>query len=121
MSEAGPFGSSAEYGSAGSCPAIARRTVSQSAALRAIGPSLSRVHDSAMAPSRDTRPKVGRNPEMPQNDDGQRIDPQVSDPMANGIIPEPTAAPAPDDEPQVQRAVSHGLRAAPVREASPLV
>src|SRR5262249_51151203 len=67
----------------------------------------------------DTRPNVGRRPETPQNDDGQMIDPQVSEPMANGTSAAATAAPAPEDEPQVQRSSPQGLCAAPVRDASP--
>ena len=35
-----------------------------------------------MAPPRPTRPKVGRNPETPQKAEGQRMEPQVSVPMA---------------------------------------
>src|SRR5262245_7769165 len=98
---------------------MARSTISQSRAERAMGPILSRVQDSAIAPCRDTRPNVGRSPLMPQNDDGQRIDPQVSEPMANGTSPADTAAPEPEEEPQVQRPSFQGLCAAPVREASP--
>src|SRR5262245_50744050 len=98
---------------------MARKTISQSRALRAIGPSLSSDQESAIAPRRDTRPKVGRSPEMPQKADGQTIDPQVSDPMANGTMPPETAAPEPDEDPQVHLLVSHGLRAAPVSEALP--
>src|SRR2546425_7308190 len=95
------------------------RTISQSRAKRAIGPSLSSDHDSAIAPCRDTRPNVGRSPETPQKEDGQRIDPQVSEPMANGTSADATAAPAPDDEPHVQRSRFQGLWAAPVSDASP--
>ena len=43
-------------GSAGSGPASAARTKPQSSALRHIGPSLSSVQQSAMAPCRLTRP-----------------------------------------------------------------
>src|SRR5882724_3174188 len=97
---------------------MTRRIVSQSRALRARGPSLSSDQESAIAPRRETRPKVGRRPEMPQNEAGQTIDPQVSEPMANGTRPAATAAPDPDDEPQVQRSRFQGLRAAPVSEES---
>jgi len=54
---------------------------------------------------------------MPQNADGQTIEPQVSEPSANPTSPAATAAPDPEDEPQLQRSVSQGLSAAPVREA----
>ena len=106
-------------GSSGSDPWIRSRTSSQSLAERAKGPSLSSDQESAIAPCRDTRPNVGRSPETPQNDDGQRIDPQVSEPMANGTSAAATAAPAPDDEPHVQRSRFQGLWAAPVSDASP--
>src|SRR2546427_9339360 len=96
---------------------MASRTMAQSSAVRAIGPILSSVHESAMAPCRETRPYVGRSPVIPQNDEGQTIDPQVSEPTANGRSRADTAAPDPDDDPHVHRPVSQGLRAAPVREA----
>src|SRR5207249_1507648 len=86
-SDGGAGGSSDEYGSSGSRPWMRSRTSSQSLAERAIGPSLSSDQDSAIAPCRDTRPNVGRSPETPQKDDGHRIDPQVSEPMANGTRP----------------------------------
>src|SRR2546427_261169 len=101
-SDGGAGRSSDEYGSSGSRPWMRSRTSSQSLAERAIGPSLSSDQESAIAPCRDTRPNVGRSPETPQKDDGHRIDPQVSEPMANGTRPAATAAPAPDDEPHVQ-------------------
>src|SRR5437867_7015305 len=95
------------------------RTSSQSRAERAIGPSLSSVQDRAIAPRRDTRPNVGRRPDTPQKDDGQMIEPQVSEPMAKGTSAADTAAPAPDDEPHVQRSSPQGLCAPPVSDASP--
>ncbi len=51
--------------------------------LRAIGPTLSIVHESAMAPKRETRPYVGRKPLTPHVD-GEMIDPFVSVPIAKG-------------------------------------
>ena len=55
---------------------------------------------------------------IPQNADGQRIEPQVSVPIANPTRPAATAAPEPDDEPPVQRARSQGFRPGPLDEAS---
>src|SRR3954471_20411591 len=89
-------------------------TMAQSSALRASGPSLSSVYESAIAPCRLTRPYVGRNPVMPQCDGGQRIDPHVSAPSASAASAAATAAPHPDDEPHVQRSRFHGFFAAPV-------
>jgi hypothetical protein len=82
---------------------------------------LSKVHESAIVPWRETRPNVGRSPLTPQNVDGHTIDPHVSDPIAKPASAADTAAPAPEEEPHVQRPVSHGLRAAPVSEAAGIV
>src|SRR5262249_20057797 len=46
-----------------SAPWIAPKTRAQSSRLRAMGPSLSMLHERAMHPARETRPKVGRRPE----------------------------------------------------------
>src|SRR6185295_6173249 len=110
-------GSSADHSSRGSGPAMADSTISQSSAERAMGPSLSIVHERAIAPWRETRPKVGRTPAMPQKLDGQMIEPHVSEPRAKPVSAAATAAPEPDDEPQLHLPVSQGLRAAPVAEA----
>src|SRR6185436_15422568 len=104
-------------GSRSSSPMITPRIVLQSAAERASGPSLSIVHETAIAPWRLTAPYVGRSPVTPQNDAGVRIDPDVSLPIANGTRPAATAAAGPDDEPPDQNFVFHGVRAGPVSEA----
>src|SRR5205823_13386385 len=103
--------------SAASAPAIASSTAPQSSAVRAIGPSLSSVHESAMAPFRETSPYVGRSPVTPQYADGVPIDPDVSDPIANGTRPAPTAAPEPLEDPPDQCSVFHGLRPGPCSDA----
>ena len=89
----------------------------QSSAVRHSGPSLSSVQHSAIAPCRLTLPYVGRRPESPQLLDGESIEPQVSEPMANGTSPAATAAPDPLDDPPVQRSLSQGLRGGPVKDA----
>ena len=104
-------------GSAASGPAIASRTSAQSSAVRAIGPSLSSVHESAIAPLRETSPYVGRRPVTPQYADGVPMEPEVSDPMAKGTMPAPTADPDPLDEPPDHRSRSQGLRPGPCSEA----
>ena len=104
-------------GSAASGPAIASRTSAQSSAVRAIGPSLSSVHESAIAPLRETSPYVGRSPVTPQYADGVPMEPEVSDPMAKGTMPAPTADPDPLDEPPDHRSRSQGLRPGPCSEA----
>ncbi len=64
-----------------------------------------------MTPARDTSPKVGLMPAMPQSDAGARIDPPVSVPNAAGTMPAATAAPEPLNEPPVKCSRCHGLRA----------
>src|SRR5438477_11033095 len=103
--------------SAASAPAIASSTAAQSSAVRAIGPSLSSVHESAIAPLRDTSPYVGRSPVTPQYADGVPIEPDVSEPIANGTSPAPTAAPEPLDDPPDQCSMFHGLRPGPWSDA----
>ena len=56
-----------------SLPAIWLSTIPQSSAERHIGPTLSRVHASAIAPKRLTRPYVGRRPVTPQNALGVKL------------------------------------------------
>src|SRR5688500_15555370 len=107
----------AVVGSFGSGPEMASSTRPQSAALRAIGPILSSVHESAIAPWRLTAPYVGRSPVTPQYAAGVPIEPDVSEPSANGTRPAPTAAPLPLEDPPDQRSVFHGLRPGPWREA----
>src|SRR5262245_41432122 len=92
-------GRSTEVGSPGSLPASTDRTIPQSSAERLIGPSLSSVQLSAMAPWRLMRPYVGRKPLTPQYAEGVRIEPEVSEPMAKGTRPAATAAPGPLDDP----------------------
>jgi hypothetical protein len=70
-----------------------------------------------MAPWRETRPKVGRSPETPQKLAGQMIEPQVSEPMVKPSSAAEAAAPDPEEDPQLQRLRSQGLRVAPVAEA----
>src|SRR6476469_3948587 len=100
--------------SSGSAPAMALRTRPQSSAVRHIGPSLSSVQQSAIAPRRLTRPYVGRRPAMPQYEAGVVIEPHVSVPIAKGTAPAPTAEPEPLDEPPLHASGFHGLRPGPV-------
>src|SRR5579884_201815 len=101
-------------------PAMICKTSAVSQASRAIGPTLSIVGGSAIAPARLTRPNVGRRPVTPQKADGHRMLPQVSVPIAKPTSPAATAEPEPEDEPPDQRVGPHGVRAAPVREALPV-
>src|SRR5260370_1866161 len=64
-----------------------------------MGPNLSMLHESAMAPVRGTKPNEGRSPVNPQRVDGDEIEPSVSDPLMNAKHPSAAAAPAPTDDP----------------------
>ncbi len=68
---------------------------------------------SGMAPSSETRPKVGFRPVTPQNDAGMRTEPPVSEPIAAGTIRAATAAAEPPLDPPVSRPTSHGFRVGP--------
>lgn len=107
-----------QVSSSGSGPDIAASTSAASSAPRAIGPSLSSVQHSAIAPWRLTSPYVGRKPVTPQKAAGVMIEPEVSEPIAYGTSPAATAAPGPLEEPPLQNAVFQGVRPGPVNDAS---
>src|SRR3954468_22087718 len=87
-----------------------------SATVRVIGPvCVSEAHDGGEKPGeRGTRPKVGLGPNPPQKDDGTRIEPTPSVPIAIGPQPAATPAAAPPLDPPLVRAWFQGLRAVPV-------
>src|SRR5438477_10820980 len=58
-----------------------------------------------------TRPRVGFNPTRPHSLAGIRIEPPPSLACATATMPAATAAADPPDEPPVECAVFHGLRA----------
>ena len=60
------------------------------------------LHDSAIAPWRLTRPKVGRSPLTPHLVEGETIEPQVSEPIEKPTRPAAVAEPGPADEPLEQ-------------------
>jgi hypothetical protein len=84
-----------------------------------MGPILSIVQLSAMAPCRLTRPKVGRSPVVPQTVEGDTIDPSVSVPRAKGTKPPATAAADPAEDPLEPVAGFHGLRVISPYHTSP--
>ena len=100
-------------------PWIASNTTAQSSADRHIGPILSIVQLSAIAPYRLTRPKVGRSPVTPFLVDGEMIEPRVSVPIANATSPAAVADPGPADDPLAPCPGFHGLRARPPNHRSP--
>src|SRR5580693_5041549 len=98
---------------------MASRTRAQSSTVRQIGPSLSMVQESAIAPVRGTKPKVGRRPVQPQRVDGEEIEPRVSEPMLKATHPAAVAEAGPADEPLEPCLVFHGLRVTPPNQTSP--
>src|SRR5262245_9407799 len=105
--------------SRGSAPWMASNTMAASRAERHSGPSLSIDQESAMAPWRLTRPKVGRRDEQPQRSEGETIEPRVSEPMANTTPPAAVAAAEPADEPLEPWAGFHGFLVVPPNHTSP--
>ena len=55
---------------------------------------------------------------MPQLPAGDRMEPHVSEPSANGTSAAATAEPEPLEEPPLQASGLHGLMPGPVNEAS---
>src|SRR5919198_2587462 len=100
-------------------PWIASNTSAQSSALRQIGPSLSIVHDSAIAPVRGTRPNVGRKPLTPHVRDGEVIEPFVSEPMEKPTHPAAVADAGPAEDPLDPSWGFQGLRVRSAYHRSP--
>src|SRR6185437_17005615 len=85
-----------------------------------MGPILSIVHDSAIAPVRGTRPNVGLMPVAPQRVDGDEIEPNVSVPIENPTSPAAVAQAGPADEPLDPCSGFHGFRVIPPNHTSPM-
>src|SRR6476620_9995697 len=98
---------------------MASRTSAQSSTLRQIGPSLSIVQESAIAPVRGTRPKVGRNPVVPQRVEGDEIDPSVSLPIAKPTRPAAVAEAGPAEDPLEPCVTFHGFLVVSPNQMSP--
>src|SRR5215467_15166103 len=94
-------------------------TSAQSSTDRQIGPSLSMLQESAIAPVLGTRPNVGRNPVQPQRVEGDEIEPRVSEPMLNATHPAAVAEAGPADDPLDPWCVFHGFRVTPPNHTSP--
>src|SRR5579859_5895922 len=90
-----------------------------SSTARQSGPSLSMVHERAIAPVRGTIPKVGRRPVVPQRVDGEEMDPSVSEPMAKATQPAAVADAEPAEDPLEPCFGFHGLRVMPPNHLSP--
>src|SRR5579863_9852716 len=100
--------------SLGSGPTATSSAVTTSATRRAMGPFVDRSCQSdPCGPPEGTRPSDGLTPLNPQHDDGIRMEPPPSDPVASGTMPAAMAAAAPPDEPPGLCARFHGLEVAP--------
>src|ERR1700724_1796041 len=86
-------------GSFGSYPAMASSIRAPSATFRVIGPIVSWVTETGMIPSRLISPVVGRIPTRLLAEEGERIDPPVSEPVPAAAKLAATAAPVPPDDP----------------------
>src|SRR5437879_6969920 len=72
-------------------------------------------------PARLTSPSVGLMPASPLADDGQTIEPSVSDPTATVHRFAEVAAPDPELDPQALRSSAYGFLVSPPRPLHPLV
>jgi hypothetical protein len=83
--------------------------------VRAIGPvCASEAHDGGENPGDlGTSPNVGLIPTTPQKEDGTRIEPTPSVPIASGPHPAAIEAAAPPLDPPLVRSVFQGLRVMP--------
>jgi hypothetical protein len=87
-----------------------------SCAVRAIGPIVSKLGLTGMAPWLGTRPMVGRSPVIPFKAAGTRTEPPVSVPSAASAIPVATAMPEPPEDPPGILSGSQGLWLWPITE-----
>src|SRR6202012_5289757 len=92
---------------------MACSTSAQSSTEREMGPILSIDHESAIAPVRGTRPKLGRRPVAPQRVEGDEMEPSVSVPIANATHPAAPALAEPAELPLDPWRGFHGLRVRP--------
>ena len=74
--------------------------------LRAIGPAVSCVLEIGTTCVRLTTPTLGLKPTTPLIEAGQVIEPLVSVPIAAQAKPAATAAPLPEEEPQLLRSIA---------------
>src|ERR1700679_1885576 len=98
---------------------MADSTNAQSSTARQMGPILSIVQLSAIAPVRGTNPKVGRSPVQPQRVEGDEIEPSVSVPKAKPTHPAATALALPAEDPLEPCRLFHGLRVRAPNHRSP--
>src|SRR5271168_1605465 len=92
--------------------------MAQSSTARQIGPILSIVQLSAIAPVRGTNPNVGRSPVTPHRVLGAEIDPCVSVPIENPTHPAEVALALPAEDPLDPCAGFHGFRVRSLNQTS---
>src|SRR4051794_25237140 len=85
----------------------------QSATVRAMGPTWSKVEARGKQPAVGTSPNVGLKPTVPQQADGALIDPAVSEPSAASAIPAASAAAEPPLDPPAMRPGATGFGTVP--------
>src|SRR5215470_6537777 len=98
---------------------MASSTNAQSSTVLQIGPSLSMLQESAIAPVLGTSPKVGRSPVHPHLVEGEEIDPSVSEPILNATSPAAVAEAGPAEDPLDPCFAFHGFRVTPPNHTSP--
>src|SRR5437867_6708404 len=98
---------------------MALNTRAQSSTVLQIGPILSIVQLSAIAPVLLTLPNVGLRPVVPQTVDGDTMDPHVSVPIENPTSPAAVADAGPADEPLDPFVGFHGFLVLPPNQTSP--
>src|SRR6476619_4072362 len=106
----GSVPTSALSGSERSCPAITSSMSAQSHAVRAMGPTWSKLHERGTTPDLGTRPNVGLRPVMPHRAEGILMLPPVSVPMPAQNMPAATPFAVPELDPPAHRSDAHGLR-----------
>src|SRR5229473_8016787 len=85
-----------------------------------MGPSLSMLQESAIAPVLGTKPNDGRSPVQPQRVEGEEIEPSVSEPMLKATQPAAVAEAGPAEDPLEPCLVFQGFRVTPPNHTSPM-
>ncbi|SKX64337.1 Uncharacterised protein [Mycobacteroides abscessus subsp. abscessus] len=89
-----------------------------SSTFRHSGPITPRDFHRSTLGAADTRPRWSFSPYKPHHDDGSRIDPPPSPPIAAGTMPDATADAVPPDDPAVECRMFHGFRVYPCADVS---
>src|SRR3954454_18969428 len=100
-------GAGSKPGSSSCMPRVTPATVA------AIGPIVSELGESGQTPSVEKRPYVVLSPTVPQQADGTRTDPPVSEPNATSASSFATATADPLDDPPGTRSGSSGFTGVP--------